>query len=177
MQQHYFELLARYNQSMNLQLIGVMDTLPPALRREDQGAFFGSIEATFNHILVADTIWMKRFSGHPSAFMSLRSLDKIPDPVSLSAPLFAHFDDLITARKNMDQRIIELIAESSESDYRFSLNYHNSRGATHHKQFDDLLIHFFNHQTHHRGQITTLLCQAGIDVGVTDLLALIPDAT
>lgn len=35
------------------------------------------------------------------------------------------------------------------------------------------LTHFFNHQTHHRGQVTTLLMQAGVDVGVTDLIALV----
>jgi uncharacterized damage-inducible protein DinB len=44
------------------------------------------------------------------------------------------------------------------------------------KALGPLLTHFFNHQTHHRGQASTLLHQFGVDVGVTDLLALIPDA-
>ncbi len=43
------------------------------------------------------------------------------------------------------------------------------------RNFFSLVMHFFNHQAHHRGQVTTLLSQTGIDIGVTDLLALIPD--
>ena len=30
-------------------------------------------------------------------------------------------------------------------------------------------VHLFNHGTHHRGQLTTLMKQAGVDPGVTDL--------
>jgi uncharacterized damage-inducible protein DinB len=33
--------------------------------------------------------------------------------------------------------------------------------------------HFFNHQTHHRGQVTTLLLQLGRDPGTTDLVDLL----
>lgn len=43
------------------------------------------------------------------------------------------------------------------------------------KLLGSLVLNLFNHQTHHRGQATTLLSQAGLDVGVTDLLALIPE--
>lgn len=173
---HYFELHARYNQSMNACMMEVLGNLSAAQRSEDRGAFFGSIEGTFNHILVADTIWMKRFSGHPARFPALASLENISDPESLSAPLFTCFDDLVVARNDMDRRIIEFISQTSDNDYSVSLSYHNSRGASPRKRLGDLLLHFFNHQTHHRGQITTLLSQAGVDIGVTDLLALIPNS-
>ena len=43
------------------------------------------------------------------------------------------------------------------------------------KELGALMVHFFNHQTHHRGQVSTLLFQAGVDIGVTDLLAVIPN--
>jgi uncharacterized damage-inducible protein DinB len=56
------------------------------------------------------------------------------------------------------------------------LTYANSKGVVSSKPFFGIVMHFFNHQTHHRGQATTLLSQAGVDVGVTDLMALIPDA-
>ncbi|WP_260618843.1 DinB family protein [Pseudoxanthomonas mexicana] len=52
---------------------------------------------------------------------------------------------------------------------------HQLEGATFTRSVEGLLTHLFNHQTHHRGQVTTLLSQAGVDVGVTDLLALLPD--
>jgi uncharacterized damage-inducible protein DinB len=56
-----------------------------------------------------------------------------------------------------------------------SIEYANVRGVVSRRQLRSLLLHFFNHQTHHRGQATTLLSQAGIDLGLTDLLVLIPD--
>lgn len=48
------------------------------------------------------------------------------------------------------------------------------KGVVSDKDFYSLVMHFFNHQTHHRGQVTTLLSQAGVDVGDTDLVVLIP---
>lgn len=39
------------------------------------------------------------------------------------------------------------------------------KGVVSDKDFYSLVMHFFNHQTHHRGQVTTLLSQAGVDVG------------
>jgi len=66
-------------------------------------------------------------------------------------------------------------ATLTDKDLQHILHYTNMKGVTAHKQFSKLILHFFNHQIHHRGQATTLLSQAGIDVGVTDLIALIED--
>ncbi|SJN09911.1 DinB protein [Halomonas citrativorans] len=75
----------------------------------------------------------------------------------------------------MDHKIINWIAELSESDLKFILRYHNTKGVAATKRYSSLVLHFFNHQTHHRGQVSTLLAQAGVDIGVTDLLAEIPE--
>ncbi|MFP3335104.1 DinB family protein, partial [Pseudomonas sp. SIMBA_064] len=72
-----------------------------------------------------------------------------------------------------DQLIIDWVNTLREPDLDHRLQYSNMRGVGASKAFFGLLVHFFNHQTHHRGQATTLLSQAGVDVGVTDLLALI----
>lgn len=61
-----------------------------------------------------------------------------------------------------------------DTDLDHPLHYANMKGATADRNFFSLVMHFFNHQTHHRGQVTTLLSQAGIDIGVTDLLVPIP---
>jgi len=58
-------LLADYNRWMNGQLYALAAPLGEVALREDRGAFFGSLFGTFSHILVADTIWLKRFSRHP----------------------------------------------------------------------------------------------------------------
>ena len=75
----------------------------------------------------------------------------------------------------IDRVIIEWASELHEGDLQLTVTYRNMKDEPHSKRLGDLLMHFFNHQTHHRGQATTLLMQAGIDPGVTDLLALLPE--
>jgi uncharacterized damage-inducible protein DinB len=79
------------------------------------------------------------------------------------------------AAKLTDGLIGELAEELRPPDLEQVLEYRNSRGLRFQKRFGSLLLHFFSHQTHHRGQASTLLTQAGVDIGVTDLLVLIPD--
>jgi uncharacterized damage-inducible protein DinB len=78
-------------------------------------------------------------------------------------------------RERLDAVITALAGEVGESDLEQVLVYRNTRGMAFSKPFGSLLLHMFNHQTHHRGQASTLLTQAGVDIGVTDLLMLIED--
>jgi uncharacterized damage-inducible protein DinB len=80
-----------------------------------------------------------------------------------------------THRKWLDSIIVRWVQSIAESDLDFVMRYTNSRGEMADKSFFGLVMHFFNHQTHHRGQVTTLFSQDGIDVGVTDLLAIVPN--
>tara|TARA_R100000900_G_scaffold146524_2_gene137279 strand:- start:154446 stop:154685 length:240 start_codon:yes stop_codon:yes gene_type:complete len=75
----------------------------------------------------------------------------------------------------LDAQIIHWIGEISEEDLSRTLSYRNTKGASFNRRLSCLLLHFFNHQTHHRGQVSTLLAQAGMAVGVTDLFTLIPE--
>ena len=74
-------------------------------------------------------------------------------------------------REHTDAVIVQFISELSDEVIASTLKYKNSKGQEFNKNMGDLLLHVFNHQTHHRGQISTLLYQAGIDAGVTDLVA------
>lgn len=89
--------------------------------------------------------------------------------------LFADLPALYTHRQWLDQLTLDWSAVLGEADLDHVLAYRNSKGVPAQKPFFSLLMHFFNHQTHHRGQVTTLLAQAGVDVGGTDLVALIAD--
>lgn len=75
----------------------------------------------------------------------------------------------------MDALIVYWVCELNDAHLESNLVYSSVAGVRFARRFGDLLQHFFNHQTHHRGQVSTLLCQCGIDVGVTDLLARIPN--
>ena len=171
----HFELLSVYNQWMNSKIYEAAGQLSATELAKDRGAFFGSILGTLNHIIVGDTIWLKRFATHPSCLESLRELAGLQNPTSLDQMVFNDFSSLSEHRIWLDSKIINWIAELSEGDLDFILSYHNTKGISASKRYSSLVLHFFNHQTHHRGQASTLLSQAGVNIGVTDLLAQIPE--
>ncbi|MBV7263459.1 damage-inducible protein DinB [Photobacterium sp. WH24] len=171
----HFTLLAAYNQSMNTKVYEAASRLDKKELTKDRGAFFGSVFGTLNHILVGDIIWLKRFSSHPSCMSSLREVVNLPNPSSLDQILFEDFTALSEQRSWLDCQIICWVDELTETDLDLLLSYHNTKGISANKRFSSLVLHFFNHQTHHRGQVSALLSQAAEDIGVTDLLALIPE--
>ena len=179
----HFELMANYNAVMNQKINDAIDSLSEDTLWEDKGAFFGSILATLNHLMVGDLIWLSRFKYHlnhdhyasSGSLKSLQILTEFPSPVALSQILYNYKADFISHRQALDMMIIQFITEIDDSDYAKILTYTNTKGSVHHKPFSMLLQHFFNHQTHHRGQVTTLLSQRGINVGETDLLMLIAE--
>lgn len=168
-------LMATYNQWMNSRLYDVAASLPDAALREDRKAFFGSILGTLNHLLAADIIWLQRFARHPAGPVALAPVRQLPAPQGLSHLLFETFSEIRQQRTWLDGVIVEWAQALDEADLDIALSYCNVAGQPHKRHFFSLVMHFFNHQTHHRGQATTLLAQAGVDVGATDLLGLIPD--
>ncbi|WP_163134179.1 DinB family protein [Agarivorans sp. Alg241-V36] len=171
-----FTLMAQYNQVMNQQLYACATQLSEQELKQDRQAFFGSIFATLNHILVGDTLWLQRFARLAGGFNCLQSVSALTRPKALDEILYQDLASLKVARFKMDEVIIRFAEELTSSHLQQALSYKNSKGEAQNKPFELLVLHFFNHQTHHRGQISTLLNQCGIDLGVTDLLLQIPDA-
>ncbi|WP_017445864.1 DinB family protein [Gayadomonas joobiniege] len=169
-----FELMAQYNQWMNERIFATAEKLSEFELTEDRGAFFGSVLGTLNHILVGDIIWLKRFSGHPKDFSSLVYLKNRDAPKSLTEKIHDDLSDLRSERKIIDEIIVNLSKEIEEADADLSLVYCNTKGESFSKKFGYLVQHLFNHQTHHRGQVSTIFTQLGYDIGATDLLLCIP---
>jgi uncharacterized damage-inducible protein DinB len=167
-------LLAAYNASMNRKLYAAAAQLPESELAADRKAFFGSLLGTLNHIMSGDTIWLRRFMAHPAGFRALEAMREIPESTGLTHQFGADLPSLLAIRNRLDEMITALAAELSTADLALPVAYRNALGA-HCTPFGSLLLHFFNHQTHHRGQASTLLSQAGVDIGVTDLLVLIKD--
>lgn len=167
-------LMADYNRWMNRRLYDAAATLDAARLAADQGAFFGSILGTLNHVAVADTIWLQRFAAHPAGFSSLAALAASARPASLREPLAPDLAGLRGLRDRLDDMVCAWAAELTPDALAADFAYANMAGVAARRNFGALVQHFFNHQTHHRGQATTLLFQCGVDVGVTDLLAVIP---
>jgi len=168
-------LMAQYNQWMNETLYTAAEGISDDQLNAEQGAFFGSIIGTFNHLLVGDIIWLKRFATHPADFPSLSNLHHIDQPQGLDQVLYNDLNELRMERELLDQLIIDWCDELTAEQLEQPLHYSNTKGVEAVRPLGLLLLHLFNHQTHHRGQLTTLLSQQGIDVGITDLLMLIPE--
>jgi len=172
----HLRLMADYNQWMNQRVYAAAATLPPGVVAADRKAFFGSILGTLNHVVNGDLIWLNRFATHPAHYAALAPLAGLAKPPGgLNEPRAADLAGLAQLRHRLDTVILQFADEVKDDDLDFVLTWTNSKGITSNKNFGEVLLHFFNHQTHHRGQVTTLLSQEGVDVGVTDLLALVPE--
>jgi uncharacterized damage-inducible protein DinB len=153
------QTLAAYNRWMNERLYALCADLSDAERKRDRGAFFRSIHGTLNHGLLGDRVWLGRFTGVPFAV------------ASLDQELYADFAELRAERERTDREIDAWAASLAPADFDGTLRYTSLvNPAPRAFPFWAAATHLFNHQTHHRGQLTTLLKQAGVDPGVTDLI-------
>ncbi len=156
--------MAAYNSEMNRRSYAAADTLDDAERRADRGAFFGSIHATLNHLVWGDRIWMSRLAGWPAPAAG------IPE----STALHADWTELSAVRRDLDARIEDWAAGLDQAALDGELVWF-SRSAQRERRDPRWLAitHFFNHQTHHRGQVHALLTRAGARTQDTDLTAVI----
>ncbi len=168
---------ARYNRWINGRMYAACEQLTDDERKRDRGAFFGSIHRTLNHLVVTDQVWLRRFarSGAENGFsftMLEGGLITIPEAYALDMVPHPDWDDLKAKRTQLDEAIDQWTASMPAGYPQMPMAYSNSRGTRREHPAWQAMTHLFNHQTHHRSQVITLLTQAGIDIGVTDMLAL-----
>jgi uncharacterized damage-inducible protein DinB len=161
-------VMARYNRWMNDKIYAVAEQLTDEERKRDRGAFFGSIHRTLNHLLLADRVWLGRFTG-----AVLREGEMGPGGIrALDQELYEDFGELRRERATTDDEIDAFVATLTDETLAADLRFQR-RGVVNELPLWHAVAHLFNHQTHHRGQVTTLLMQAGHDPGVTDLVAML----
>ena len=153
----HFRLMARYNTGANLRLYATCAEIGDAERKRIRPAFFHSIHGTLNHILLGDRIWMARFEGGTSP------------STGLGADLYAEFGALRDARIAEDARIDAFGDRLDDEFLSGSISYRNNEGRDLTDPMSLLVAHFFNHQTHHRGQVHDMLTQTGIATPVLDM--------
>ncbi|HYO83489.1 MAG TPA: DinB family protein [Bryobacteraceae bacterium] len=158
---HHWRMMARYNRLANERLYECCALLSDVGRRQQRTVSFGSIHALLNHILLGDRIWMARFEGGGATTPPLDTV------------LYDDFFELRAARVEEDQRIETFFADAEPAFVSAELKYTNSRGVACVDQAGMAAAHFFNHQTHHRGQVHVMLTAAGIAAPSLDLHRLI----
>jgi len=156
-QGNYYQMMAQYNRWMNRKLYATCAAIPDAERKKDLGAFFRSLHSTLNHLLYGDKAWMGRFLSDP--FKGVNGQD-----------LYADFGELRREREKTDDLILEWSGRLDTDWLNRPFTYKSGiDGKTRTLPAWALVTHMFNHQTHHRGQATTLIKQLGRDPGVTDI--------
>ena len=135
-----FRQLAAYNRWANLRLYGAALELAEEAYRRSTGVFFGSLHGTLNHLLLTDRIWLRRLTGNGE------------HPDRLDAILYEDRRELLRARIAEDARLNEVVGSYSGADLVKSVAYQTISGKAYSQPLQDILLHLFNHQTHHRGQ-------------------------
>lgn len=152
----------RYNAWVNQQLYAVCSGIPDSERKRDLGAFFHSIHATLNHLLLADRVWLGRFKG-------------IDFPVrTLGDELYSDFEELRCERALTDRELADIFAGYTDADLNRDLVYTSVSGEARCFPLHRVLLHLCNHQTHHRGQVTAMIQRLGFDYGDIDMLFMPP---
>jgi uncharacterized damage-inducible protein DinB len=162
-------VFCEYNRRMNKKLYSVSAQLTDEELNKDRGAFFKSILGTLEHIMIADLAWLRRFQSLPNMETTLSSLAEYPAITTLNQKLYPNFSELQRARERLDSLFKNFIEALDESQFDKTFQYKNMLGKSFEGELWTYITHVFNHQTHHRGQATTLLTQIGHDVGITDL--------
>jgi uncharacterized damage-inducible protein DinB len=161
----FVRTMAAYNAEMNRRLYEAAERIPDAERRQDRGAFWGSLHGTLSHILWGDRMWMARF-------------DRWEKPAVIqkeSATLIEDFDELRHQRVGDDKRISDWAARVTPGWLAEEMSWFSAsvqRELRHPRSF--LVTHFFNHQTHHRGQAHALITACREKTGDTDLFLVVP---
>lgn len=146
----HFRMFAHYNRWANRRLYDAAAELDDDDYRLDLGAFFGSVHRTLNHIVAADRIWMRRFTGEGDL------------PASLDTIIADDLGFLRVAREDEDERIVDWIDDLPDSLLEGRFTYTTITDMrTISQHMAPALAHFFNHQTHHRGQVHAMLTRLG----------------
>jgi uncharacterized damage-inducible protein DinB len=170
----HYRAMAGNNAWMNEKLYAVAAQIPDSERRRDARAFFHSIHGTLNHLLLTDRAWLWRFTRDARIAESRDATgEAIPPTGRLDQELYADFEHLRRERVRTDADITAFAATLTQERLAGELVYRTSAGTEQRHVLWWAVSHFFNHQTHHRAQVTTLLKQAGYEPGVTDLIELL----
>ena len=135
-----FKQFAAYNKWANARLYAAALDLSEQSYRLHIGVFFGGLHGTLNHLPLTDRLWLKRLTGEGD------------HPDHLDAILYEGRMELARARIAEDERLIMVIEKYDEAALRGLHSYKTSSGMPQSQVLGDILMHLFNHQTHHRGQ-------------------------
>jgi uncharacterized damage-inducible protein DinB len=162
---------------MNSQLMAHCLSLPSEILEKNTHSFFPNIISYWNHILFGDLILMGRLASNNIANLSPLDFSGFPTPGSPQDIYHTTLQNIASLRTQVDGLIIRYCDNLTEEDCDSFITYTTTEGAVITKAVADVTQHIFNHQAHHRGQLTCLLSQAGVDYGCMDLPVIVAEGS
>jgi uncharacterized damage-inducible protein DinB len=164
-------LLAEYNRKTNSEMNGIIQKLDVSQWMQTFKGYFSSIHSLCNHIYLADFNWLKRFSKLRPFIYSQQAL--FNQELPFGSTVFESIKDYLAKREELDQYLLEFAKEIRPEDLDQQLVYVDSQGKPNERLFAGLILHCFNHQTHHRGMISIYLDYLGINNDFSNLAGMV----
>ncbi len=158
-----YSLLAEYNGNANRILLGVLEKAPPELITREAGSWYGSVLGVLNHILRSDLSYLARIRASRPELKSLTAPAAAYDPATAPKQLYDSFADLAKRRRQVDEVFDVFGAELTDDALNREVRGTNPKGEAESFALWEVLTQLFNHQTHHRGQVSQILDAAKIE--------------
>ncbi len=147
-----------YNLWVNKILLEKIAQIPKEILDKDMGSSFGSIYKTLVHLMEVESIWWQRLQLHEHVQWPGKDLDD-------------NFGELSQQLLSLSKQWNEWVIQANEINITHVFGYQNSKKEFFKQPVYEMLLHLFNHQTYHRGQIITMLRQNGVDkIPATDFI-------
>lgn len=170
-------MMSLYNQRINAQLMTRCLTLSTAQLEKETHSFFTNVIGYWNHILFGDLVFLKRLALNEIAQLSPQHLVEFPTAISTQDIYHHKLSDIANLRKKVDELIVQFCQNLTEEECDKFITYTTTENVIITKPVADILQHVFNHQTHHRGQLTCVLSQLDVDYGCMDLPIIVSEGS
>lgn len=173
LEKQHFGILARYNAAANKEVFRLVGDLPAEERTRARGSYFGSLKGILDHILLCDINWLRRFRGIFGEAGLLIHPRLAPSGYVWTVYSFDDFEGMREERVLVDSLFIDWVAGADTGRFGEALAYADSRGTPRRYVFREVLDHVFNHQTHHRGQVSQILDELGVVHDFSNILSVL----
>ena len=170
-------MMAKYNQRINDQLMVCCQLLSNDELTKETHSFFTNITAYWNHLFFGDLILLNRLMKNNISSLSEDDFIKLPTPKSPTDIFHHKLSEISTLRKKIDQLICQYSEHLTDEECDTFITYQTTEGEQITKKVADVTQHLFNHQTHHRGQLTCILSQLGVNYGCMDLPVIVGEGS
>jgi uncharacterized damage-inducible protein DinB len=167
-----FTLLARYNAHANSQMFELLRKAPPELISRSSGSYYGSIMGLLNHTLISDLGWLNAYRHSDLRFPSLDTPVLDFERPADGAPLYDDLEELWRRREQVDAVLSAFAGELTDELLAGTITM-DRRGQKHTFVLAEVLLHLFNHQTHHRGAVSQILDREGIENDFSNIVRLL----